>query len=292
MTVRVNILAYDQCLASGLTIPMDLFNLVNAETSTHLDTQPFEARLVSFSGQPVKCSSNMRIAVDGSFDSVKSGDAVFFHQWPLEHRQADNSVKQIEIWLKEQRSNLSSIVSNRFHPTTQTRPSSAIQYESISPSGMDQLQNWQSTCHQFIERVCGSNLARLVNYRRTESDLPLEDRVLATLTRAEQWIQTNLARNITVEELAKQMAMSSRTLVRRFQTYLGQSPQKYIQQTRLERCKMLLQTTSLSFSQIVEACGYTDESALRKLFKKSVSLSPSEYRKKAFATFDLTESKR
>ena len=40
----------------------------------------------------------------------------------------------------------------------------------------------------------------------------------------------------------------------------------------------LLESTLLSFEEIVERCGYSDASSFRKLFKRATSLTPADYR--------------
>lgn len=149
-------------------------------------------------------------------------------------------------------------------------------------------------CMSVVARFSGSNFARnvaremAVDYSLSPADGFLSRNILGSslvgnanslVSRAEAWIQANLSREVKVEDVAQQMAVSTRTLIRHFQEQINQTPQGYIQQLRIEKCKLLLATTSLKFSQIVDRCGYSDESALRKLFKKTCQVSPSEYRR-------------
>ena len=52
------------------------------------------------------------------------------------------------------------------------------------------------------------------------------------------------------------------------------------QKLRIERSKILLETTQLRFSEIVQRCGYQDESAFRRLFKRYCQMTPREYRQR------------
>lgn len=74
--------------------------------------------------------------------------------------------------------------------------------------------------------------------------------------------------------------MSPRTLIRRFQNVLGEAPQGFTQMLRIEKSRVLLETTQLSFPEIVQRCGYNDESAFRRLFKRHCQLSPRDYRRR------------
>ena len=60
----------------------------------------------------------------------------------------------------------------------------------------------------------------------------------------------------------------------------GESPLANLQRRRIERAKALLESTHLSFEEIVERCGYRDASSFRKLFKRSTALTPADYRQR------------
>lgn len=83
-----------------------------------------------------------------------------------------------------------------------------------------------------------------------------------------------------VFNIADQLQVSQRTLVRRFQQATGEGPLAYAQRMRVEVAKQLLETTALSFEGIVERVGYTDVSSFRRLFKRETHLSPREYRRR------------
>lgn len=143
---------------------------------------------------------------------------------------------------------------------------------------------------QVIERYAGKHFARLLakymmldNQRASQAPyaiLPAGEIDDPLMNRAEQWLRANLQREFRVEELADAMAVSPRTLIRRFQKHLGESPQSYTQKIRIEKSKILLETTRLRLSEVVARCGYNDESAFRRLFKRYCGVSPGEYRRR------------
>ena len=100
------------------------------------------------------------------------------------------------------------------------------------------------------------------------------------VTKADQWIRANLDRDIRVQDVANQVAVSMRTLMRRFKDSTGESPQGYLQRLRLETAKTLLANSRLQLGQILDRIGYHDDSAFRRLFKRRTSLSPREYRER------------
>lgn len=98
--------------------------------------------------------------------------------------------------------------------------------------------------------------------------------------RAERLLQEELHREVSVARLAEHCGTSERSLLRHFRAHYGVSPLEHIQHLRVERAKALLESTHLSLDEIVERCGYRDASSFRKLFKRSTSLTPADYRER------------
>lgn len=98
--------------------------------------------------------------------------------------------------------------------------------------------------------------------------------------KAERFIQQQLHRELSVGELAEHCDTSERSLLRHFRQHYNASPIAHIQHLRVERAKALLETTLMSFDEIVERCGYRDSASFRKLFKRDTHLTPADYRER------------
>ena len=98
--------------------------------------------------------------------------------------------------------------------------------------------------------------------------------------KAERFIQQHLHRDLSVSELAEYCDTSERSLLRHFRQHYNASPIAHIQHLRVERAKALLETTLMSFDEIVERCGYHDSASFRKLFKRATHLTPADYRER------------
>jgi transcriptional regulator GlxA family with amidase domain len=111
--------------------------------------------------------------------------------------------------------------------------------------------------------------------------LALRERPRHSLSeKAEHFLQQQLHRPLSVAELASHCGTSERSLHRHFRTYHGVGPLEHIQHLRVERAKALLESTHLSFDEVVERCGYADGSSFRKLFKRATSMTPADYRER------------
>lgn len=68
-----------------------------------------------------------------------------------------------------------------------------------------------------------------------------------------------------------------------FKDKTGCSPVNYLIECRIEKAKELLKQSSLSMSQISAECGFSNESQFSALFKRSLGLTPSMFRKSKLA---------
>lgn len=98
--------------------------------------------------------------------------------------------------------------------------------------------------------------------------------------KAERFLRKSVDSDISVTALAEHCGTSERSLLRHFKAHYGMTPLEHIQRLRVERAKALLETTHLSFDEVVERCGYTDVSSFRKLFKRATALTPADYRER------------
>jgi transcriptional regulator GlxA family with amidase domain len=84
----------------------------------------------------------------------------------------------------------------------------------------------------------------------------------------------------TVDALVREMPVSQRNFVRRFKQATGVTPIDYLQQTRIEAARQLLEHTDLSMVEIMCHVGYGDMKSFRNLFLRITGLTPKAYREK------------
>ena len=97
---------------------------------------------------------------------------------------------------------------------------------------------------------------------------------------AQNKIEANFQDAATIEELIKDIPASRRNIVRRFKQITGITPIEYLQQTRVEAAKKLLENTNKQMTEVIYNSGYNDPKAFRKIFKKNVGMTPTQYREK------------
>ena len=103
---------------------------------------------------------------------------------------------------------------------------------------------------------------------------PEEDRIRSI----QMFIENNPRKDLSVETLALRARMSPRNFSRVFSKEVGQSPGKFVELSRLERARRLLEETDLSVSQIAAKCGYATPDGLRMSLQRHLKINPSQYR--------------
>ena len=90
----------------------------------------------------------------------------------------------------------------------------------------------------------------------------------------------------TIEQIIRDVPASRRNIVRRFKQVTGITPIEYLQKTRIEAAKKLLEQTNQQMTEVMLNCGYNDAKAFRKIFRKTVGMTPTGYREKFHASYN------
>lgn len=97
---------------------------------------------------------------------------------------------------------------------------------------------------------------------------------------AQQIIENNYREKMTVDELAGELAMSRRSLERRFKKATSNTVVEYLQRVKVEAAKNQLETSRKNVNEVMYEVGYSDTKSFRMVFKRFTGLSPVEYRNK------------
>jgi len=98
--------------------------------------------------------------------------------------------------------------------------------------------------------------------------------------KAQEFIETNFAEKITVDQLAFMLALGRRSLERRFKNATKNTVTEYIQRVKIEAAKKSFESSRKNINEVMYDVGYTDTKAFRTIFKKVTGLSPVEYKHK------------
>lgn len=148
---------------------------------------------------------------------------------------------------------------------------------------------WQSLILLLVARFRGTEqamqLGRLFaatwpeqETRRFSAFLPAVDHGDSQVLRAQRHIAEQFADAHCLVAAAESAKMTRRTFERRFRAATGYSPLAYLQEVRIQRARVLLETTDRSIEDIAAIVGYNDLPHFRTLFVRMCSATPSHYR--------------
>jgi AraC family transcriptional regulator, transcriptional activator FtrA len=93
------------------------------------------------------------------------------------------------------------------------------------------------------------------------------------------WIVDHLDEELPIERLASRIAMSPRTLIRRFRAVTGTTPVDWIVRQRVQLAQRLLESTDLPIEIVAERAGFGTPVTMRHHFANRVQTSPQAYRR-------------
>jgi len=104
----------------------------------------------------------------------------------------------------------------------------------------------------------------------------LKPETIARLHHAKEILETRLENPPAVLELAQQVGVSDRTLLRGFKQLFNTTIVAYVQRQRLEQAERLLRQGNLKVSEVATAIGYGNMGHFAVAFKRRFGITPSQ----------------
>ncbi len=99
------------------------------------------------------------------------------------------------------------------------------------------------------------------------------------IDKAIRYFNKNYTTDISIEEYAKNHAISKNWFIHCFKKLMKITPMQYIISLRISTAKNLLENSDKSISEIAWATGFKNQLYFSRLFKKATGISPTFYRK-------------
>lgn len=316
-TQKIAFILCEQMLATSFSLPVEMLRAAEAAHLSSGQRERLSIVTLSNNTEPVTTLSGLKIQADAQISDTAQYDQIYLPALWRNPRPIVRSNPQLLTWLRQQYEGGATISAvgtgccfmaeaglldgkpatthwhyfdsfQRDYPKVKLKRQYFITqagqlYCTASVNALAEL-----TVH-FIQRLFGRPIARSVERHffheirgafetssfddSRNSQHPDEDIIQVQL-----WLQDNLNRDIQLPQVAEQFGMSTRSLNRRFKAATGESPIQFLQSTRLENAKDLLQTSNLSVAEVAYKVGYQDVSNFSKRFKSMMSTTPSGYR--------------
>lgn len=126
-----------------------------------------------------------------------------------------------------------------------------------------ELRNW------FVEKIFLA--ARNISLKQ-------EKQASSVVCKARDYINHNFAKDLTLEEVSKEINISPYYFSKLFKEETGENFIEYVTSVRIEHAKELLKNSEYSIKEVCIYSGYSDPNYFSRIFKKYAGLPPSEYR--------------
>lgn len=141
--------------------------------------------------------------------------------------------------------------------------------------------------HNYCNRGTAVHIAKVfaIDMNREQQSyfgtfLPIRDHGDDLVAKIQQCIEHAYHTPATIDDIVQQIPSSRRNIIRRFKQATGNTLIGYLQKTRIEAAKKLLEQTNQSIIEVMYSSGYNDLKTFRQLFKKSAGMTPKDYRDK------------
>lgn len=127
------------------------------------------------------------------------------------------------------------------------------------------------------ERLCELISTAIENVRsmqKTDSIVHSQKDVI------KEYIDRNYKKDISAKDVAGILGYSDVYFSKVFKQLFDDNFINYLTKIRIDRAKLLLKDVSFNIKEVGKSVGYADSNYFTKVFKRSIGMSPSEYRSK------------
>ena len=122
----------------------------------------------------------------------------------------------------------------------------------------------------FVRRSGGEHQFSTALAFQQSSKIPLRELPI--------WIVENLAKPLSVDQLASRLGMSVRNFSRTFAREFGSTPAKFVARLRVETAKRLLEDSEKGMEQIAVECGFGSVDSMQRTFRQETARVPGAFR--------------
>jgi two-component system response regulator YesN len=102
--------------------------------------------------------------------------------------------------------------------------------------------------------------------------------VLRTVEQGKRYIIQHMREEITLEKVAREVALTPYYFGKIFSRVTGQTVMDYLARVRIDQAKLLLTNPEVSIKEACYSVGYSDPNYFSRVFKKVTGQTPSEFR--------------
>lgn len=155
----------------------------------------------------------------------------------------------------------------------------------IEPSSIPGHRETLKTVVRLAESFCESAGLRPDIYRRRSQRFPYDDPEASPYVVKEtmHFISGHIDEPFIVKDLAAHLRCHPDFLSRKFKQHTGVDLSSYIQHTRIERAKRLLENPKIDIGTAADQSGFSDRVHFSKVFRRVTGMTPGQYQRDTLA---------
>jgi len=106
----------------------------------------------------------------------------------------------------------------------------------------------------------------------------------ARLRRIKELVQAKMEDDLSLDEMAQSVGLSTAHFARMFRKSTGESPHQFVLRQRLKRAKAMLRAPDARVLDVAIACGFKTQQHFAQVFRDVWRVSPTEYRQELVDT--------
>jgi AraC family transcriptional regulator len=100
----------------------------------------------------------------------------------------------------------------------------------------------------------------------------------ARLRRIKEFVHAKMEDDLSLDELAQSVGLSTAHFARMFRKSTGETPHQFVLRLRVERAKAMLRASDARVLDVAMACGFKTPQHFAQVFRDVCRVSPTEYR--------------
>lgn len=149
---------------------------------------------------------------------------------------------------------------------------------------LESLYNSQTEYREISIQAC---MLELISELYADTVLKNEFHENENINMIIEYMENNMRSDITLEELSDLLHFSPNYFHKYFKEKVGVTPHKYLLNMRINKAKILLDSSDKSLVSIADESGFESQAYFCYVFKRETGMTPKEYRKKRLEEFIL-----
>ena len=100
----------------------------------------------------------------------------------------------------------------------------------------------------------------------------------ARLRRIKELVDANMDADLSLDEMAQSVELSTAHFARMFRKSTGETPHQFVLRQKIERAKAMLRDRATRVLDVAVACGFKTQQHFAQVFRDVCGVSPTEYR--------------